>query len=256
MSDPIQVVVFGAAGRMGKAVLRIADESADFEVAAAVVREGSPGPTGLPSIRCATGADADARADVVIDFSGAGGFDSALDLALARKVALVSGSTGLSDSQHSAIAEAARTIPVLWASNFSIGVAVLTHLAAEAARLLPDWDCEIIEAHHRLKMDAPSGTALSLGQRINASRGRVNNAPCSDRSGKRDPGSIGYSVSRSGDIIGEHEVRLAGPGERLELIHRAGDRDLFARGALASARWIVGKPAGLYEISDVLGLKA
>ncbi|MEZ5462398.1 4-hydroxy-tetrahydrodipicolinate reductase [Dokdonella sp.] len=254
MNEPIRLIVFGAAGRMGQAVLRIASENSGFEVAVAVVRERKDDAGNAVAANYATVVDAGTGADAVLDFSGTAGFNAALDLAVQRRLPLVSGSTGLSDAQQAAMAAAASKIPVLWAANFSLGVAVLAHLAAQAASLLPDWDCEIIEAHHRLKTDAPSGTALTLGERVNASRGRPNDPARIDRSGKRAPGAIGYSVSRAGDIIGEHEVRLAGSGERLELIHRAGDRDLFARGALAGARWIVGKPAGLHQVGDVLGL--
>ncbi|MGB0133884.1 4-hydroxy-tetrahydrodipicolinate reductase [Dokdonella sp.] len=250
----IRVAVSGAAGRMGQAVLRIVAESRDLEIAAALVRTSASAATASGSGLFATTLDRDVDANVLIDFSGAQGFDAALELAIERKLPLVCGSTGLAETQQIALTVAARSIPVLWASNFSLGVAVLAHLAAEAARLLPDWDCEIIEAHHRQKLDAPSGTALMLGQRINSARGRANEDPRIDRSGARDSNSIGYAVSRSGDIVGEHEVRLAGLGERLELIHRAGDRELFARGALAAARWIVDKPAGRHEMADVLGL--
>jgi 4-hydroxy-tetrahydrodipicolinate reductase len=250
----IRIAVSGAAGRMGQAVRRIAAESQDLEIVAALVRNVASAPQAASPDRFTETLGRDVAADVLIDFSGAQGFDAALELAIERRLPLVSGSTGLSEAQQAAMTVAARSIPVLWASNFSLGVAVLAHLAAQAARLLPDWDCEILEAHHRLKLDAPSGTALMLGQRVSASRGGIDVLPEADRSGKRDPGSIGYAVSRAGDIIGEHEVRLAGHGERLELIHRAGDRDLFARGALAAARWIVGKPAGRHEMADMLGL--
>lgn len=254
MSEPIQLIVFGAAGRMGQSVLRAAAGSTDLDISAAMVRAIPKQDSGSHPVNYATRMDSGRRADVVVDFSGAGGFDSALALATQRGIPLVSGSTGLSDAQHAAMREAARSIPLLWASNFSLGVAVLTHLAGLAARLLPDWDCEIIEAHHRNKLDAPSGTALALGQHICSSRNLQETPALIDRVGKRDPEAIGYSVSRAGDIIGEHEVRLAGPGERIELIHRAGDRDLFARGALASVRWIAGRPPGMHGIGDVLGL--
>lgn len=253
MSGKTRIAVCGAAGRMGQAVLRIATASPDLEIAAGLVRNAARTGSDSTAPLFAKALDAHIVADVVIDFSGSDGFDAALRLAMQRKIPLVSGSTGLSEAQQRAMADAAQTIPLMWASNFSLGVAVLAHLAAQAARLLPHWDCEIIEAHHRDKRDAPSGTALMLGKRINASRGRANDSPESDRSGERVPGSTGYSVSRAGDIIGEHEVRLAGEGERLELIHRAGNRDLFARGALEAARWMVGKPAGRHELGDVLG---
>jgi len=145
-------------------------------------------------------------------------------------------------------------IPVLWAANFSFGVAVLAHLVERAATLLPDWDCEIFEAHHRHKRDAPSGTALMLGRAVASARGRDEDAASTDRSGERRPGTTGYAVVRAGDIVGEHAVWFAGASERIELAHRAGDRDLFARGALVAAEWLARRAAGRYTISDVLGI--
>lgn len=258
MGKSIQLVVCGAAGRMGQAVLRLSAEDSNLSVAAALVRPGSkpdPAPGRVdPGFAYTTAAPEDLRADVLVDFSGSTGFDAALELALARRLALVSGSTGLSESQRAAMQRASAELPVLWAANFSAGIAVLAHLVEQAARLLPDWDCEIIEAHHRHKRDAPSGTALMLGERARQVRGSAQGDAASDRSGLRRDGSIGYAVVRAGDIVGEHEVRLAGPGERMELIHRASDRDIFARGALRAARWLAGKRAGNYAMSDVLGL--
>ena len=258
MSDPIQLVVFGAAGRMGQAIFELASQSPDLEVSAGVVRPGS-GVLSSSAENLLPGAyvphvPADAKADALVDFSGPGGFDAALDLARARGWPLVSGSTGLSQRQLSSMEDAATHIPVLWAANFSLGVAALAHLVSQAARLLPDWDCEIIEAHHRNKRDAPSGTALMLGRRIRAARGGTGADSAIDRSGSRRDGEIGYAAIRAGDIVGEHEVRLAAPGERIELIHRATDRNLFARGALTAARWLAGKPPGFHGIADVLGL--
>lgn len=240
---------------MGRALLGAVAESADFEIAAALVRSGSEAAT-LPiaDVSFVTRPPADALVDAVVDFSGPRGFDSALGIALERGVALVSGSTGLTAAQHAALQSASRSIPVLWAANFSPGIAVLGHLVAEAARLLPDWDCEILEAHHRLKLDAPSGTALMLGDRVNQARGTVAGKPLVERSGLRDVGQVGYSVIRGGDIVGEHDVRLIGFGERIELAHRATNRKLFARGALVAARWMSGRPAGSYTMADVLGL--
>lgn len=259
MSDSIRLVVFGAAGRMGQAVLRIADDAPDLGVAAAVVRPGEK-PESAKFDRQRKYASlatlpAALTADVVVDFSGASGFDSAMELALGNRWALVSGSTGLSESQHEAARKAALAIPVLCAANFSLGVAVLAHLVGQAARLLPDWDCEIVEAHHRHKRDAPSGTALMLGQRASTARGSEHTVEGIDRSGARGKGSIGYSVIRGGDMVGEHEVRLVGSGERIELHHRACDRDLFARGALTAARWIARRVPGYYAMADVLGLQ-
>ena len=173
---------------------------------------------------------------------------------LFRSLALVSGSTGLSGRQTASLLAASERIPVLWAANFSLGVAVLAHVAAEASRLLPDWDCEILEAHHRNKQDAPSGTALMLGERVRGARGTGEPLLPLDRKGLRPSQGIGFSVMRGGDIIGEHEVRLVGSGERIELVHRATDRRLFARGALVAARWLCGREPGRYTLESVLGL--
>lgn len=252
MSSSLRLVVQGAAGRMGQAVLRLAEREAGVTVVAGLVRNLPDATRLVGPLR--TGLAEGEAFDALIDFSGVHGFDAALALALQHRCAFVSGSTGLSVEQQAALDAAAASIPVLWAANFSLGVAVLAHLASEAARLL-DWDCEIIEAHHRHKLDAPSGTALMLGRRIAAARGLPESAePVADRSGARAPGAIGYAVTRGGDVIGEHEVRLLGAGERIELCHRAGDRDLFAAGALRAARWLAGRPASRYGMTDVLGI--
>lgn len=240
MTKPVTIVVFGADGRMGRAVQRIASKSDDFTVVSALVHSDTPGES----------------FDVLIDFSGASGFDKALAFASENGVALVSGSTGLTAAQHNTMRAAAVTIPLLWSANFSIGIAVLRQLVRDASRRLADFDCEIHEAHHRDKKDAPSGTALVLGRDVADARGidfdasspLIRNA----EHGARRAGEIGFSVTRGGDIVGEHNVQLIGQGERLELIHRATDRDIFARGALHAARWIAGKPAGFYVMDDVL----
>ncbi|MFZ2237593.1 MAG: 4-hydroxy-tetrahydrodipicolinate reductase [Dokdonella sp.] len=241
MTKPVTIAVFGAGGRMGRAVQRIAGESDDFSVVDALSGDDTPAAT----------------FDVLIDFSGVSGFDAALAHAREQGVALVSGSTGLTDSQHDAMRTVAATIPLLWSANFSIGIAVLRLLVRDASRRLADFDCEIHEAHHRDKKDAPSGTALVLGRDVADARGidfDANNALIRDaKHGARRTGEIGFSVTRGGDIVGEHAVQFIGHGERLELIHRATDRDIFARGALHAARWIAAKPAGFYAMDDVLG---
>jgi 4-hydroxy-tetrahydrodipicolinate reductase len=169
----------------------------------------------------------------------------------------VTGTTGLSDAQQAALAQAAATIPVLWAANFSLGVALLRKLAAQAAATLgEEFDVEIVEAHHRHKQDAPSGTALALGRTIADARrrslGDVARYARHGLVGPRTPGEIGFAVVRAADIVGEHTVLFAAPGERLELTHRAGSRDVFALGALRAALWLAGRPAGAYDIADVL----
>jgi 4-hydroxy-tetrahydrodipicolinate reductase len=258
MGECIRLMVFGASGRMGRAIVECASRADGLAVVAGVVRSASDSAASPdPSCRYLplTGFPADLHADVLIDVAGASGFDSALEYATRRGWPLVSGSTGLSDVQHAAIRHASDASPILQAANFSPGVAVLAHLVAQAADLLPDWDCEIIEAHHRLKKDAPSGTALMLGQRARDARGGAGGDRNGDSRGPRDDGAFGYTVVRAGDIVGEHEVRLAGPGERIELVHRATDRTIFARGALTAARWLVGQSPGLYAMSDALGIR-
>ncbi len=241
MTDPVTIAVFGADGRMGRAIQRIAKESHDFMVADALGRNKT----------------AARPFDVLIDFSGAAGFDDALALSRERGVALVSGSTGLNDAQHDAMRTAAATIPLLWSANFSIGIAVLRQLVRDASRRLADFDCEIHEAHHRDKKDAPSGTALVLGRDVADARGVNFDASkvvaVDHEHGARGNGEISFSVTRGGDIVGEHNVQLIGHGERIELIHRATDRDIFARGALRAACWIADRPPGFYTMDDLFG---
>ena len=258
MSESTRIIVNGAAGRMGRAVSHVIAGAADVVLAAALVRPGSAmqaTPTGYASAPAyVSEVPATMAFDVLVDVSGAAGFDAALRLAVERSVAFVSGSTGLDALQMQALHRAAEDIPVLWAANFSVGVAVLAHLVGEAARLLPDWDVEIIEAHHRHKRDAPSGTALMLGQRAAFARDIDFADPAADRRGPRSAGSIGFAVSRGGDVIGEHEVRLLGSGERIELVHRAADREIFARGAVKAASWLARQAPGRYLMTDMLGL--
>ncbi|MEZ5566100.1 MAG: 4-hydroxy-tetrahydrodipicolinate reductase, partial [Gammaproteobacteria bacterium] len=176
--------------------------------------------------------------------------------------ALVVGTTGLGSAEIAALKAAASRIPVLYARNMSLGVAVLTELARQAARLLDaGYDVEIAETHHRHKKDAPSGTALQLGEAVASARGwKLGDVAVFDRprmaTAARPVEAIGFSSLRGGGVIGDHTVMLAGAEEVLELTHRATDRVVFARGALRAAEWLVGKPAGLYTLSDVLGLPA
>lgn len=236
MATPTRLLIHGANGRMGQALQRLcAEEGRQYQVVAAVSRKvGQRVVDGVPQFAVAEMAGAP-DFDVAIDFSLPEAFDPVLALCLERGKPLVSGTTGLSDAQQAAIADAGARIPVLWASNFSLGIAVLSDLVERAARALPGWDCDIIEAHHTRKLDAPSGTALSLGQ--------------SAQTGSAEPR---YASIRAGDIVGEHLVQFTGTGERIELIHRATDRDIFARGALHAAVRLAGRPAGLYRIRDLL----
>lgn len=251
----IRVALLGAGGRMGQAVLEAAAGREDLQISAALVRPGSTllgSAQAVPYMTDLKAALADC--DVLLDFSLPGSTAAALAACVAAGKPLVTGVTGM-DAELKATLQAAGTkIPVLAAPNMSLGVALLTRMAEQAARVLgPEFDVEIAEAHHRHKKDAPSGTALALGESIARSRGIPAPGKDHDRSGLRRPGSIGYSVVRAGDIVGEHTVLFAGAGERLELSHKAQSRRTFAAGALAAARWIVGKPAGSYTLADTLG---
>lgn len=262
-SSPTAVAVFGASGRMGQALVRVIRTEPCARLGAAIVRNGSASAgRALPECgETARDGDADRYADpsdtapasALIEFAGPAGFGYALDLALHRGVALVSGSTGLSSQQQAALDAAAARIPVLWSANFSLGVAVLKRLVREAAAALPDWDCEILEAHHRHKRDAPSGTALALGRAAAEGRGVAFEAVAAavSRNGERRDGEIGFAVVRGGDVVGEHTVALLGTGERVELGHRATDRDIFARGAVRAALWLAGRAPGRYTLEDL-----
>jgi 4-hydroxy-tetrahydrodipicolinate reductase len=236
MDAPIRLLIHGASGRMGQALLRLCAEAPGrFDVAGAVSRKPRQRVVdGVPQFAAAELSGVPAF-DVAIDFSLPEAFDAVLSACVARKAPLVSGTTGLGDAQRIALEEAARVIPVLWASNFSLGVAVLADATARAARVLQGWDCDIVEAHHAGKRDAPSGTALSLGEAL------------------ADAGATPHYASlRAGDIVGEHTVQFTGAGERLEFVHRASSRDVFARGALHAAQWLAGRAPGLYRMSDLL----
>jgi 4-hydroxy-tetrahydrodipicolinate reductase len=234
-SQPTIVLVHGASGRMGQALLRLAAERTDLQVVAAVSQMvGQRVVDGVPQFNASELPGVPAF-DVAIDFSLPEGFEHVLALCAERGAALVSGTTGLNDAQKATIDAAATRIAVLWASNFSLGVAVLTGLVERAAQALPGWDCDIIEAHHSHKQDAPSGTALSLGA-------------AAEHGGARPR----YASLRAGDIVGEHTVQFATYGERIELIHRAGNRDIFARGALYAATRLASRAPGAYRLADLI----
>lgn len=228
--QPIRISLFAPNGRMGRAIATAAEEDPGFVV------------------------DAD-NGDVLVDFSAPSALQASLDRAVGAGIPILIGTTGLDDFASRRIATAAEEIAVLQAANTSLGVALLADLVERAAQALgPEWDIEIFEMHHRLKADAPSGTALALGDaaargrgtKLKAERGR-------DGTGlKREEGAIGFSSARGGTVAGDHDVILAGPEERLILSHRAENRMIFARGALAAARFLVGKPAGLYSMRDVI----
>ena len=258
MNGPLRLAVNGATGRMGCALLALLQGDVRFELVAAMTAPGASQigervfhDRAAPCFRPDWPTE---RVDAVIDFSGPGGLAAALDYCLAHGVALVSGTTGIDAVLKARVSEAASRIPVMHASNFSLGVAVLTRLLRQAAAALPDWDLEIVEAHHHRKTDAPSGTALSLGEVAAAARGTTlaRDGVAGSREGLRQPGSIGFAVVRGGDIVGEHTALLVGAGERVELGHRATDRSIFARGAIEAAHWLHRQPAGAYDLEAML----
>ena len=229
----IRISLVAPDGRMGQAIAAAASESGDFEIA---------------------GADG----DVLVDFSAPEALGETLDRAISENIPVLIGTTGLDDDADSKIAEAAKSVAVLQAANTSLGVAVLSELVEKAAGALgPDWDIEILEMHHRHKADSPSGTALALGDAAATGRG----APLRSERGrdgtglKREVGAVGFASLRGGTVAGEHDVIFAGAEERLILSHRAESRTIFARGALAAARFLAGKPAGLYSMRDVISGK-
>lgn len=267
----LRVAVLGATGRMGQTILRCIAEMPDIELAGAVTIPSDPAlgedagaPAGLPPFGVVLADDprhALDRAQVAIDFTLAPALEGNLAACVASGTALVIGTTGLDRGHFALIDEAAREIPLVYARNMSVGVNVFMSLVGIAARALGnDYDVEILEAHHRHKVDAPSGTALAVGEIVARAKGRtLDDLAVRRRDGQigpRVPSTIGFSVVRGGDIVGEHTVMFIAPEERVELVHRAGDRRTFARGALRAARWVAGRAPGRYSMADVLGLQS
>ena len=266
---PVRIAVLGATGRMGRSLIQAIHDSTEFELAGALASPDSPalgsdaGDVAGLSRRFGTAVTADhavalERADVALDFTTAGAVRRNLAACLVHGCPLLVGTTGLDAATGAALDEAVARLPVLVAPNTSLGINLLSQLVERAAAALPpEYDIEILEAHHRYKVDAPSGTALRLGEAAAAGRGEeLKSLATPARTGAAGPrraGSIGFAVIRGGDIVGEHTVLYAGPGERLELTHRAHDRMTFAYGALRAAEWLRGRAAGRYTMGDVLG---
>jgi 4-hydroxy-tetrahydrodipicolinate reductase len=260
----MKLAVVGAGGRMGQAILRLAREDGSIELVGASDAPGSPdvgrdvgevSRLGVWGVALSGSVeDALLGAEVCIDFSSPRATASVARACARARVALVSGTTGLPEDALQAIDEAARSIPVLWAPNTSAGVQVLAELVREAvARLGPGYDIEVVEVHHRRKADAPSGTALRLVEAAREGReGLTVVAGREGTPGARKAEEIGVFAVRGGDVIGDHAVHLLGDGERIELTHRATSRDLFARGALRAARFLLGKAPGRYTMRDVI----
>lgn len=270
MTDVVRIGVVGAAGRMGKMLLRACAENAHCRLIGATEVASSPelgrdlgelaGLAPLGVALTANPMDLFAAADVVIDFTVPAATVKHAQWAAQGHVALVAGTTGLDAAQEAELKSAARHVPIVYAPNMSLGVNLLLALVEQAASRLPAelFDIEIVDLHHRAKTDAPSGTALALGRA--AARGRgvaLDEVAVRGRdglTGARRPGTIGLSALRGGDVAGDHTVLFAGDGERLELTHRATDRRIFARGAVHAALWTHGSAPGLYSMRDVLGL--
>jgi 4-hydroxy-tetrahydrodipicolinate reductase len=246
MSKPLRVLLVGAAGRMGQTIVDLAGrDHGKIDIVAA----------------CDIGDHIEphlSRSDVLIDFSHADASDEICRLAANHKQPLVIGTTGHSEKQRNGISKCAESVPIVYASNFSVGVNALFWLTRKAAELLgPEFDVEIIEMHHRMKKDAPSGTAKTLADILQKAR-KIDKVRHGREGmvGKRQPNEIGIHSIRGGDVVGDHTVVFAGTGERLELTHRASSRETFAKGALRAAQWIVGKSPRLYSMQDVLGLSS
>lgn len=264
----LKIAVFGANGRMGRAVTRVVAASPDVEIVGACTESGHETVgqdigelAGLGQLGITVLGDAEealAQADVAIDFTLPAAVPGNLAACRATGTALVMGTTGLAAEHVALLSETSEKISILYGRNLSVGVNVFTELARQAARFLDtDWDVEITEAHHRYKLDAPSGTALQIGEAIADVRGtgldQVMVAGRNGHTGERPKGAIGISSIRGGNIVGDHTVMFISDTETVELTHHAVDRELFASGALRAARWLHGRAPGLYSMRDVLG---
>jgi 4-hydroxy-tetrahydrodipicolinate reductase len=261
----IDLAITGAAGRMGLRLIALAKQDGNFNIVGAIEKPDHPniardageiagvGPIGTPITH-----DLARTPHVLIDFSAPASARHWLDVCRGRRIAMLIGTTGLQWGDQAAIDQAAADIPILQATNMSLGVAVLNRIAAQVAKQLgDDYDIEIVEAHHRFKKDAPSGTALSLADAILKSTGKGRDALVYGRQGDdvtRERGTVGMHSLRMGDEVGRHTAYFAALGERLELTHVATNRDTFVHGALRAARWLANQKPGRYTIDDVLGM--
>ena len=265
----LKVAVVGAGGRMGRMLIESVLKDADLALVAAIDQAGAPAIgkdagelVGSPcAVRVSSDVEAGiASADCLIDFTRPAGTLEHLAICRRHKVAAVIGTTGMDAAGKEAIAAAAREIPLVYSPNMSVGVNVVFKLLDTASRILAEgYDIEIVEAHHRHKVDAPSGTALGMGEVIAKALGRdLKQCAVYGRegvTGERDPSTIGFATVRGGDIVGDHTVMYCGTGERVEISHKAGSRMPYVVGALRAARFLAGKSCGLFDMQDVLGLR-
>jgi 4-hydroxy-tetrahydrodipicolinate reductase len=258
----LAIGVPGAGGRMGRMIAQVIGETPDVELSAALERPDSPS---LGEILSGVKIDSDldgalARSQVMIDFTAPAATQQLVTRAAQKNVAMVIGTTGCGPEVLQAIWKAAERIPIVMSANMSLGVNVLFGLLEQAARALGDaYDVEIVELHHRMKKDAPSGTALAMAKVLSEALGRDLSKEArygrEGQVGARTAKEIGVLAVRGGDIVGEHTAYFCGLGERLEITHMASSRETFARGAVRAAQWVKGRPAGLYDMQDVLGLR-
>jgi 4-hydroxy-tetrahydrodipicolinate reductase len=258
----VKLAVAGAGGRMGATIIDAIEEDGALLLAAALEAPGTaPIGRSVGGVTISADVDAAVRAcDVLIDFTRPAGTLKHLDACVQHRRGIVIGTTGFSEAEAARIRDAGKHVPIAFSPNFAVGVNVLFALAGQAAKALGDaYDVEIIEAHHRHKVDAPSGTALRLGEVVAQALGRsLKETSISGRSGdvgERPARQIGFHAVRGGDIVGEHTVLFAGVGERVELTVRSQSRMTYAAGALRAAKWLRGRPAGVYDMFDVLGLR-
>jgi 4-hydroxy-tetrahydrodipicolinate reductase len=266
----VRVAVPGAAGKMGRMILKVISETPSAELVAAVERPGSAllgqdaglvaGIGELGVVIRSELDDALANADVIIDFTAPTATAWTVSRAAEHEVGVVIGTTGLGEAEKRAVWHASETIPIVLSANMSLGVNVLFGLIAQAARALgDDYDVEVVELHHRQKKDAPSGTALAmasvLAEALERDLGKVARYGREGQVGARSTDEIGVLAVRGGDIVGEHTAYFCGLGERLEITHRASSRETFARGAVRAAEWLRDRDPGLYDMQDVLGLR-
>lgn len=261
----MRLALHGASGRMGLAITRLAAAEPGWQLVGACAGPADPALgrdlgelAGVGTLGVELTADLGASvlgAEVLIDFSTASAVATVAGTCARAGVALMSGTTNLDEAAQAALTRAAERVPVLWASNTSLGVQVLAELTERALeRLGPGWDVELVELHHRKKLDAPSGTARRLLEVVRGARPELRELRGRDGEvGARTEEEVGVFGVRGGDVVGEHTVYLFGPGERLELTHRATHRELFAHGALRAARFLIGRSAGRYQMADVLG---
>ncbi len=265
----IRYAVLGASGRMGRSIIGAAQDTESLVLSGAVTVPSDPAlgqdageQAGVGKLDVALTDDYDAgldRAQVAVDFTLPGALEANLRACERKGCPMVIGTTGLNERQTELLEAAAREIPIVYARNMSVGVNVFIEFVSRAAQALGDtYDVEIVEAHHRHKVDAPSGTALAIGERIATARGRTLDELAvrgrDGQTGPRVPGTIGFSAVRGGSIVGEHEVRFIGADERLSFSHEAVDRRTFASGALRAAQWVAGRAPGLYSMLDVVSL--